>query len=88
MLKISQVGAADQTVTLKLEGRVVGPWVGELRSACERAESQARTVSLDLEDVVFVDPTGVTLLSNLSARGVALLECSPFVEAQLKTSAP
>jgi len=35
MLKISQAGKANHSVTLKLEGRVVGPWVGELRQICE-----------------------------------------------------
>ncbi len=35
MLKISQGRIVNGIVTLKVEGRLVGPWVGELREACE-----------------------------------------------------
>ena len=42
MLKISQAGKANHSVTLKLEGRVVGPWVGELRQVCETLLTEGR----------------------------------------------
>ena len=59
MLKISQAGKANQSVTLKLEGRVVGPWVGELRQVCETHLSEGRVLKLDLADVTFADADGV-----------------------------
>ena len=55
MLKISQAGKANHSVTLKLEGRVVGPWVGELRQVCETHLSEGRALNLDLADVTFAD---------------------------------
>ena len=85
MLKISQAGRANHSVTLKLEGRVVGLWVGELRQVCEAFLAEGRALRLDLADVTFADTRGVTALSSLKSRGVTLMNCSPFVEEQLKS---
>jgi ABC-type transporter Mla MlaB component len=84
MLKISQVATANHSVTLKLEGRVVGPWVDELRRICELVLSESRKLKLDLADVSFADAGGVRLLSGIKSRGVWLQNCSAFVEEQLK----
>ena len=84
MLKISQDGKADKIVTLKLEGRIAGPWVAEVRKACEGLLNEGRALQLDLADVSFVDVTGTAAISNLKSRGVGLENCSPFVAEQLK----
>ena len=84
MLKISQAGKANHSVTLKLEGRVVGPWVGELRQVCEALLTEGRTLKLDLAEVIFADANGVAVLSSFKSRGVRFRNCSPFVEEQLK----
>jgi hypothetical protein len=67
---------------LRLEGQVIGPWVDELRRACETLAGGA--VTLDLADVSFVGRRGVELLRALGAGGVAVTRCSPFVAEQLK----
>jgi len=85
MLKISQALKANHSVTLKLEGRVVGPWVGELRQVCETFLTEGRRLKLDLADVIFADANGVAVLTRFKSRGVTLAHCSPFVEAQLKS---
>ena len=84
MLKISQAGTASHSVTLKLEGRVVGPWVGELSLICEALLAEGRGLKLDLADVSFADSGGVNVLSSLKSRGVTLANSSPFVSEQLK----
>ncbi len=84
MLKISQVETANHSVTLKLEGRVVGPWVGEMQKVCELVLVEERALILDLADVLFVDASGISALSSLKSRGVSVMACSPFVEEQLK----
>ena len=83
MLKIVFLGTADAT-TLRLEGRVIGPWVDELRRSCERMLMTSTTLALDASEVSFVDRDGVRLLRSLISRGVALQHCSPFVAEQLK----
>jgi ABC-type transporter Mla MlaB component len=85
MLKISQIGAPKHSVTLKLEGRVVGPWVGELGRICEPLLAENRALKLDLAEVSYVDAEGVAALNGFKSRGVKLQNCSPFVEQQIKT---
>jgi ABC-type transporter Mla MlaB component len=86
MLKISQTGKANRSVTLKLEGRVVGPWVAELRQICDQLLTGGRALKLDLTDVSFADADGVSALANLKSRGAVVANCSPFVEEQLKSA--
>lgn len=86
MLKISQAGAPNHSVTLKLEGRVVGPWVEELRRICEPFLAEDRALKFDLAEVSYVDAEGVATLNGFKARGVKLKNCSPFVEQQIKVS--
>jgi hypothetical protein len=88
MLKISPAGANGQNSTLKLEGRIVGPWVNELRLVSDLLLSNGRAMRLDLMDVSYADAEGVKLLLNLKSRGVMLFNGSPFVAEQLKTFGP
>ncbi len=84
MLRISQTKPGDHAVTLRLEGRVVGPWVTELQRLSEEVLAKGRTLGLHLGEVEFLDVQGVALLSKLRARGVTLLECPPFAAEQLR----
>jgi ABC-type transporter Mla MlaB component len=85
MLKISQTATPKPSVTLKLEGRVVGPWVAELRRICDPLMSEQSQLKLDLADVSYVDVDGVATLTDFQSRGVKLNNCSPFVEQQIKS---
>jgi hypothetical protein len=84
MLRISHLKTVNHAVILRLEGRVVGPWVTELQQLCEGVLAKGRPLKLHLGDVEFIDAQGVVLLSNLRSRGVSLLECPPFAAEQLK----
>ena len=86
MLKISQVEHANHAVILRLEGRVVGPWVTQLQKSCEEVLTEGRSLKLHLGDVEFMDAQGVALLSSLRSRGVSLLQCPPFAAEQLKVT--
>jgi len=85
MLKISQTGTVNHSVTLKLEGRVVGPWVAELRRTCETLLRERSQLKLDLADVSYIDGDGVATLADFQSLGVKLDNCSPFVEQQIKS---
>jgi anti-anti-sigma regulatory factor len=86
MLKISEGRPFGRTLTLRLEGRVVGPWVEELRKLCEPLLADETRLTLDLAEVSFADENGLTLLASLNRRGVTLSRPSPFVAEQLKAS--
>jgi hypothetical protein len=84
VLRIELLDQKDGTTTLELAGRVVGPWVDELSRSCDQILGVGGTLSVDLGGVSFVDRHGVEFLKALSARAVALVNCSPFVAEQLK----
>ena len=85
MLKIVSVPNGSGTATLVLEGRLIGPWVEELRRSCEQASSSSDGLTLDLRGVSFVDRGGLELLRNLANRSARLNNCSPLVAEQLRT---
>jgi anti-anti-sigma regulatory factor len=89
MLRIS--GAAtteEQPALLRLEGQVRGPWVEQLRRACDQVLGNnshgGNGLVLDLAEVSFIDADGVMLFRELTARRVVVTNCSPFVAEQLK----
>ena len=86
MLRITQTQGASGETSLTLEGRLVGPWVAELKSAVTAARlSSASSVRLELSGVRFVDAEGLALILGLQDQGVRLRDASPFVRELLKT---
>jgi hypothetical protein len=84
MLRIASADRPGSGATLRLEGRVMGPWVDELRRACQGALVSGSPLSLDLHEVAFVDREGLELLRSLVDVGVAVVNCPPFVHEQLR----
>ena len=85
MLRIFQTTAVDGSVVLRLEGKVRGPWVDQLRElSSEILQKPATRLVLDLSEVSFIDTDGLKLLRELSSRHVSLNNCSLFVAQQLK----
>jgi len=60
--------------TLKLEGRLAGPWVGELERSWRavKDDSRDKPVMVDLCEVTFVDAEGRKLLSWMYGQGARL----------------
>jgi ABC-type transporter Mla MlaB component len=87
VLRISAIRDSDGNTRLQVEGWLVGPWVEELRRLSSSVLSESRSVTMDLEKVLFVDSGGVALLRELSARNVAQINCSPFIQQQIKEAA-
>jgi anti-anti-sigma regulatory factor len=70
MLKITFQDTADST-TVKLEGKLSGPWVEELeRSWKEHSPRASENVIMDLSDVTYIDPEGKRLLARMMDKGV------------------
>jgi hypothetical protein len=88
MLRITVVESSNTTVALRVEGRITGPWVEELRTACNlHTLADEVQLSLDLADISFADATGIALLRELRNRGVGLIGTTPFLTEQLKDRA-
>jgi outer membrane protein TolC len=72
MLKIT-VKREDGAATLLLEGKLGGPWVGEVQASWNAARGEAQKVSLDLNGVTFIDNEGKALLTKLHQEGAILI---------------
>ncbi|HSB42499.1 MAG TPA: STAS domain-containing protein [Methylomirabilota bacterium] len=83
MLKIDAAGPSDGRITIRLEGRMLGPWVEELRRTCEAHLGEGRALTLDFSGVSFVDREGVALLRTLRQRQARLANCSAFLKELL-----
>ena len=85
MLRITVVESSRIAVTLRVEGRITGPWVEELRTACKVHTFPGQVeLSLELADISFADAAGIALLRELRNRGVGLIHTTPFLAEQLK----
>ena len=84
MLKITRVGSLHQEVTLQLDGRVTGPWVELLRQSAESVLEESLRLTLDLENICFIDCEGLALIKSLMGRGVRQVNAPLFVAEQLR----
>jgi anti-anti-sigma regulatory factor len=72
MLRITTHSTTD-SLTFQLEGRLVGPWVTELRDCWRRTSREGkRAVHIDLRAVTYVDAAGEELLADLYRQGADL----------------
>ena len=73
MFRITVQQNADST-TLQLEGRLIGPWVHELRMIWTnlRPAPGAARVVISLTEITIVDAHGRGLLTEISAAGAVL----------------
>lgn len=92
MLRIT-VQDSDKSQTIKLEGKIVGPWVEEFRRTCHSLVPSLGTkeLRLDLRDVAFVDVKGKELLRKIyQITNAHFLADSPltkyFVEDAMRES--
>jgi hypothetical protein len=80
MLKITILDSASE-LRFRLEGKLSGPWVTELRQCWQTASSTTagRSTVADLREVDFVDAAGQQLLSEMHGAGVRLLAVTPLI---------
>ena len=85
MIRVTVVDATTESARLRVEGRLTGRWVEELRRTCDlHAPGDGIRLTLDLADVSFADAAGLELLKELRIRLVTLLSPSSLVAEQLK----
>jgi ABC-type transporter Mla MlaB component len=73
MLRITNTVRPDG-VTLVLEGRLAGVWVDEVARCWKAlaAARDARSISIQLDGVTFIDAAGKALLRTVHQEGAAL----------------
>jgi anti-anti-sigma regulatory factor len=87
MLRLSRIAGTHPTPTIKLEGKLLEPWVDEVRQACAAGTESSSSISLDLSALAFVDAAGEGLLRDLIGQGIEVVACSGYVAELLRSSA-
>ena len=84
-MKISLVNAPTQR-RLIVEGKLVGPWAAELRSACENVNQHPfdRKLVIDLRHVTAISQEGENVLFELIQKGVKFRCRGVFTKHVLK----
>jgi hypothetical protein len=82
MLRIT-IHSDPTYLTLQLEGKLAGPWVGELAACWQRTVAdQDRPVDrVDLAALLSVDAAGKKLLAAIHARGAELVAADCLMKA-------
>lgn len=87
VLKITKVASLDQEITLQLNGRVTGPWVDLLREYAEAVLAEGERLTINLENVHYIDDEGVRLIKSLMDREVQV-DAPFFVAEQIRSANP
>src|SRR5262245_17329901 len=75
-LRIEKAAERQKTI-IRLSGRLQGEHIDELKKHIDGAQSPR---ALDLEGVTLVDVKVVRFLDACEKDGVALLNCSPYIQ--------
>jgi ABC-type transporter Mla MlaB component len=84
MLRITRMSGDDSVDTLKLEGKLQGPWVEEAHEAYALSAARAARTCLDLSGLTFADGEGAALLRELIRGGVGVVGCSSYIAELLR----
>lgn len=74
-LKIKRICERDGT-GIRLSGELRGAHLVDLRAELEEV---GQPVTLDLDEVAVVDIDGVRLLNECRAKGIQVVNCSPYI---------
>jgi ABC-type transporter Mla MlaB component len=70
---------SSDPATVKLEGKLAGPWVKEL-ARIWRAMDAGKAILIDLCGVSFVDPSGRDLLAQMYQGGADFVADTPLMK--------
>ena len=83
MLKITRVVLSNREITLRLDGSVTGQWIELLRQSAESVLAEGLQLTLNLENISFIDCEGLALIKSLMGQGALQINAPLFVAEQL-----
>ncbi len=83
MLKITKTQTRRRHAAITLEGKLVGPWVEDVRGQFGVLVPDISSVVLDLSQLSYADQAGADLLADLIRRGARISACSSFIRELL-----
>jgi hypothetical protein len=83
MLRVTQTRPDEKGPILKLEGKLIQPWVDDVSGLLNDGKLSAGS-RLDLASLTFIDEAGASLLRRLLGQGFQIESCSPYVAELLQ----
>lgn len=84
MLRMTLERRNGHRVRMRLEGRMVGPWIDELSGVCDALRAAGERFDLEMSGVSFLSAEAVRFVRALNGEGVGVDGCSEFVREQLR----
>jgi ABC-type transporter Mla MlaB component len=81
MLRITKQPIDEANILVKLEGKLLEPWIEEMQRSLGGAAS---SIELDLSALTFADSAGIQALASLIRNGAKLTACSGYIAAILQ----
>lgn len=85
MLRIT-ITEAPSEQRWTLQGRLIGPWIGELEASWKESRSRrdAMRYVVDLTDVTLIDERGEKLLEAMKRAGAEFIACGVYIKHVLE----
>lgn len=84
MLKISESRHSNGEMLLKLEGKIIGPWVIELEKECAKYMNNADSeIFMDFSDVTYICDDGLAFLVK-NKKKINIINAQPYIGLCLK----
>ncbi len=85
MLRITEMFEDVKTITLKLDGKLVGTCISHLEEQCLNYKAKKnKTVLLDFSGVSYIETDGVRMLESIQDEKFQIVNCPLFIEALLQ----
>ncbi len=84
MLKISEISDSNNTMILKLEGKITNQWVAVLeKHVAKYIQDTKSDIVLDFADISYVSKEGITLLTSIQ-NNIKIINAQPYIQLCLK----
>ncbi len=85
MFRITEMFEDEETIKLKVDGKLVGTCISLLTEECVKyTKNEEKTVLLDVSGVSYIDTDGVKMLESIKDENLQIINCPMFIEALLK----
>jgi anti-anti-sigma regulatory factor len=84
MFKITKTKEHDNTINLRMDGKLVEEWLSEFETLYLKIRSEDyKRIIIDLSGVSFIDDNGIDFIQKIKDVRIDIINCSPFIESLL-----
>ena len=84
MFKITKTKEHDNSISLRMDGKLVEEWLSEFEKLYLKIKSEDyKRIIIDLSGVSFIDNNGIDFIEKIKDETIDIINCSPFIESLL-----